>query len=1115
MQNTKTMRILSLLIIVILCISVVPLLNLTPLIKGTAETILVDDTPIGPSVTDTQFTANVTAGNFSVVAVRAADPMGGELTLNLYSDSSFSTAMDTTNFMGFDGFTFIAYNGKDLTGTKTNYYDISTSQDWNKIIIEMENGMNDGLIELALSDYYYGSFTTNEIVDAFIIDMTTDVLYDISIDSVSDEDYNLYLAGVTEHCNPTTAFARSDIGTDFEHIVGSISVPGKYCVIVTNPHLTEGSYTLNIGQIFDNSPFEIPQPEATTGKYAWNVHQYSYSVVAVKAIDTTAGVFTFSSYETSNYLTEKNKIEFTGSAGLLYMITSGQGLVTNASTGYYTISPKTWESITLELENGQETSMNKVPLDSPVFSNLKKIEIIDTYLLNLTSTVMYNISLDVPFNADLDMHLAGPTSGGRSNGVQLVAESNRPGTAKDEFIYYTPETTGIFCLIITKMKDVMADYYVGLKKYTGDPTDTDGDGVPDEADFDDDDDGMPDKWELQNLLNPKDNTDALADFDNDNLTNLEEYYGADHSPAGTDSLDPNDPDTDNDGYDDSQELVAGTDPLNPLEYPIVKPDLPSETYTKSYSDPAGDECYWIAKSLNLDDIENGTGGYPDYDIISLNSRKIDDNLSVELKVQGNIHDLLINEENNTESVVYSFYFVGPAFTETYDNTGIPEMYIPETPIGLDTFRYFNGSFLGTLNTNGNKNTDTLTWNIPFNELDYLPDDFGIFATSYYAKAHTISDTEFSGAWAYDAAGLGAKDMDTGGGTEEPKVTVEETIDGQDITVTYAGEGEVEINNVTDKPPSPPPSGTEETGIYLDISSKNGTVTNLFITVTYDENDLPENVSEEDLKLFYYDDDQGEWVLADETGVWTNNNTVWAKVDHLTIFSPMAQKGAKEPEEDEEGLPIDLIMMILIIVIIIIVILAIVGVAIKRSKKRRKGEYRDEKERARAEDDEYYSAQPPMEEEYDEGPAREREPPLELKKCPKCKKKIEVPYSEAPKVSIRCSSCGAKGRIPNPYLKLKPEPKSRRKEPSRRPPRRAPPKRAPRKPPKKPPKPKEDEPEEEDIDWADDDEDEFEPKHIKCPKCKDELEIPYSESKKVSLKCDSCGAKGAVSNPYLK
>jgi subtilisin family serine protease len=66
-----------------------------------------------------------------------------------------------------------------------------------------------------------------------------------------------------------------------------------------------------------------------------------------------------------------------------------------------------------------------------------------------------------------------------------------------------------------------------------------------------DGDGMPDTWEIDNGLDPRDPGDANEDADGDGLTNLEEYRN------GTD---PRSADTDGDGVGDREELAAGRNP---------------------------------------------------------------------------------------------------------------------------------------------------------------------------------------------------------------------------------------------------------------------------------------------------------------------------------------------------------------------------------------------------------------------------------------------------------------------------------------------------------------------------------------------------------------------------
>ena len=102
----------------------------------------------------------------------------------------------------------------------------------------------------------------------------------------------------------------------------------------------------------------------------------------------------------------------------------------------------------------------------------------------------------------------------------------------------------------------------------------------DPNDNDSDNDVMLDGWEVLYGLNPLID-DASGDEDSDNLTNLQEYeWNTDPFDLDSDndtlydgdevyiySTDPSKYDTDGDGYSDGKEIEAGTDPLNPKDYP--------------------------------------------------------------------------------------------------------------------------------------------------------------------------------------------------------------------------------------------------------------------------------------------------------------------------------------------------------------------------------------------------------------------------------------------------------------------------------------------------------------------------------------------------------------------
>ncbi|MDP6139511.1 MAG: hypothetical protein QGI89_05490, partial [Candidatus Woesearchaeota archaeon] len=75
---------------------------------------------------------------------------------------------------------------------------------------------------------------------------------------------------------------------------------------------------------------------------------------------------------------------------------------------------------------------------------------------------------------------------------------------------------------------------------------------------DSDEDGITDDWESKHGLDIYDPSDADLDFDEDELTNLQEYtYGTN----------PNKADSDNDRVSDKEEIEVGTDPLDPISKP--------------------------------------------------------------------------------------------------------------------------------------------------------------------------------------------------------------------------------------------------------------------------------------------------------------------------------------------------------------------------------------------------------------------------------------------------------------------------------------------------------------------------------------------------------------------
>jgi len=109
-----------------------------------------------------------------------------------------------------------------------------------------------------------------------------------------------------------------------------------------------------------------------------------------------------------------------------------------------------------------------------------------------------------------------------------------------------------------------------------------------------------------------------------------------------------------------------------------------------------------------------------------------------------------------------------------------------------------------------------------------------------------------------------------------------------ITSGIIGDGELDIYATT----SPDPEDASNMGIFLDITfdddGGDSELAWVYIIINYDE--VPRGLNENNLKVYYWDEDTEEWVEAEVTGVDTVNNFVWANVTHLTTFAPRDETG---------------------------------------------------------------------------------------------------------------------------------------------------------------------------------------------------------------------------------
>lgn len=148
---------------------------------------------------------------------------------------------------------------------------------------------------------------------------------------------------------------------------------------------------------------------------------------------------------------------------------------------------------------------------------------------------------------------------GGLNATNPDTDSDIPTDGWELYYHFNPLVADSYFDNDTDLLNSSLEFQYGTDPFN---PDTDGDGLTDGEEVftygtsptkvDTDGDLIPDKYELDNGLDPLDPADGLDDEDSDGLTNYEEYF------FGTD---PRDPDTDDDGLPDEWEVYHGTNPF--------------------------------------------------------------------------------------------------------------------------------------------------------------------------------------------------------------------------------------------------------------------------------------------------------------------------------------------------------------------------------------------------------------------------------------------------------------------------------------------------------------------------------------------------------------------------
>jgi len=110
-----------------------------------------------------------------------------------------------------------------------------------------------------------------------------------------------------------------------------------------------------------------------------------------------------------------------------------------------------------------------------------------------------------------------------------------------------------------------------------------------------------------------------------------------------------------------------------------------------------------------------------------------------------------------------------------------------------------------------------------------------------------------------------------------------------INISTNQAGSVTVVKYENNPSGPPSSAFTVIGKYVDVSTDippENVSWPIEIRIYYNENEVVKaGVSESSLRIFYWNGNN--WVQEPDSGVDIENNYVWARVTHLSVFTPMA------------------------------------------------------------------------------------------------------------------------------------------------------------------------------------------------------------------------------------
>ncbi|MFX1499574.1 MAG: hypothetical protein ACFFDH_01265 [Promethearchaeota archaeon] len=439
-----------------------------------AQIPFVDDTPqynVSPSGDDTLYSANVQPGNYTVVGFRAG-PGAGSQHAYLYSDIDMTIELQDTIILYEDSDVtwqevgFFTIDGTEL-GSATPYY--LKYNEWHDAFhwAEMENGETTGMTLMNIGDEMTGSLDAMEVFDAYQVYLDADYTYNITLDVPATRTFDLYFCNGLNDEDNALAYSHSDTEGVDENIISPVPIDGYYCIVITNPDYSAGSYSLSVKRLLDDDPGYV-EFYYNTIDYTIPVIPGNYTVVGCRAGPGAASLHAVL-YSDAAHTSE---LEDT------YMYYDGSnvewqeaGFFTIDGTGLSSMTPYFMEFTAwkgdfhwFEYENGEATGMKLLNVGDEIDGSLDAMEVLDAYQVYLDADYTYNITLDVPATRTFDLYFCN----GLNDKDNALAYSHSDTVGADENIISSVPIDGYYCIVVTNPDYSAGSYSLSVKRLLDD-----------------------------------------------------------------------------------------------------------------------------------------------------------------------------------------------------------------------------------------------------------------------------------------------------------------------------------------------------------------------------------------------------------------------------------------------------------------------------------------------------------------------------------------------------------------------------------------------------------------------------------------------------------------------